>query len=150
MIIPMHLAIADAMEAERHGWEMPSTHTDWVNWGSRVEQWLLAKGHRLVTSPRTSSSVRNTLDRPRTDAGKAMVEWASRAYPNQIDVWREHAVLIEVEAAEPHRWIIEPDGAVGSIPDPFINHRAECCSEKGCHNICSHLCGTADEIVPSS
>lgn len=49
---------------------------------------------RRPTEPRSAGAD----PEPRTEAGKALVEWASRAAPNQIDLWREHAVLIEDEA----------------------------------------------------
>ena len=34
---------------------------------------------------------------PRTEAGRALVEWATNAAPGQIDIWREYAALIEAE-----------------------------------------------------
>jgi hypothetical protein len=40
------------------------------------------------------------MTEPRTDAGKALLEWAANAMPAQRqDIWREHVRAIEAEAA---------------------------------------------------
>ena len=45
------------------------------------------------------------MSNPHTPAGQALVEWAENAHPNQIEIWRDHALLIEAQA---RRATVEP------------------------------------------
>lgn len=66
-----------------------------------------------MTAPRTEAAVEAQQDlidaanraagTPRTEAGRALVEWAENAYPgqDQVHIWRDHALAIEAEAAAP-------------------------------------------------
>lgn len=35
-----------------------------------------------------------------------------------------------------------PEGYAGVPIDPALKHDPHCCAARGCHQVCSHLCGT--------
>ena len=125
------------------------SHDDHVPVRLTLEEraWLRQQARRLDPDHPGASIPGAIVDRWEGERDLARLRWFDREaglQPNQSFAVPGESVVLVGDGS----WTLEQDGAMGRTPDPAITHCPECCSSKGCHNVCSHLCGTPDEIRP--
>ena len=107
-------------------------------------------------------------DHPRTEAGRRLLRDIDRmlialqGHTVPMTILTDAILAIEAEAAAGPRdeglreafeagWLARdkaqphvgsPRGYAAEPVDPRHSHDASCCASRGCHPICSHLCGT--------